>query len=206
MSETPAREAPARETVDQAATRRRWITLAEVVAVSGVLIGALTLWLNWSDKRDAAADKAMAAATASAAEARFALKVTVDDGQVVLSDPTHEIIDTQLTFPSQLGLGAQSPATPRIERDWFDSAVLKATKEGPDSREGRLPVLVSASYRVGDAARQAKAIVDVVWKTHGRLVGGRVLEIEAARVRQIGGDAARVDALWAAEVKRLEVK
>ncbi len=191
------------ETSDQAATRRRWVTLAEVVAVSGMLIGALTLWLNWSDKRDAAIEKAATAAAASAAEARFALHVVVEDGQVTLSDPTHEIIDTHLTFPSKLGVGVQSPATPRIERDWFDSALLKATKEGPDSREGRLPVLVTASYRVGNASKQAKAIVDVVWKTHGRLVGGRALEIEAARVRQIGGDAARVDALWAAEVKRL---
>ena len=40
------------ETSEQAKTRRRWLTLAELVAVSGLLIGALTLWLNWSDKRD----------------------------------------------------------------------------------------------------------------------------------------------------------
>ncbi len=194
------------ETPDQAATRRRWVTLAEVVAVCGLLIGAMTLWLNWSNRRDAAVEKAETAAAASEAEARFELKVAIEDGRIVLSDPAHEIIDTQLTFPSQLDVRVQSPATPRIERDWFDSAVLKATKEGPDSREGRLPVLVTASYRVGDASKQAKAVVDVVWKTHGRLVGGRVLEIEAARVRQIGGDTARVDALWAAEVKRLGVK
>ena len=45
MSDTPSERAEA------AATRRRWITLAEVVAVAGVLIGALTLYTNWSDRR-----------------------------------------------------------------------------------------------------------------------------------------------------------
>lgn len=190
------------ETPDQAATRRRWITLAEVVAVSGVLIGALTLWLNWSDKRDVAAEKAATAAAASAAEARFALQAKVEDGTVMLSDATHEIIDTQAAFPSALGVATQAPATPRIERDWFADAVLKATDGGSDDREGRLPVLVTASYRVGDTQRQARAIVDVVWKTHGRLVGGRVLEIEAARVRRTGGDTKQINALWTAEMKR----
>ena len=48
------------ETADQARTRRRWITLAEVVAVAGVVIAALTLYLNVSDRR---ADRAERAAT-----------------------------------------------------------------------------------------------------------------------------------------------
>lgn len=190
------------ETPDQAATRRRWVTLAEVVAVSGVLIGALTLWMNWTDKRDAAAEKVVASAAARAAEARFALRVSVEDGQIRLSDPVHELLDTSITFPSQLAIETRSPATPRIERDWFAGAVLKATDGGADDREGRLPVLVTVSYRVGEATREGKAIVDIVWSTHGRLVGGRALAIEAARVREAGGDPKRIDALWATEIKR----
>lgn len=192
------------ETADQAATRRRWVTLAEVVAVSGVLIGALTLWMNWSDNREAAREKAIASAAATAAEARFALRVEVADGgrEVRLSDPVHELLDTSVTFPAGLGVERRSPATPRIERDWFQSALLKATDGGTDDREGRLPVLVTASYRAGDAIRRGQAIVEIVWRTSGRLVGGRSLAIEAARVRETGGSAKRIDALWAAELRR----
>ena len=192
------------ETPDQAATRRRWVTLAEVVAVSGVIIGALTLWMNWSERRDSAREKASASAAAIAAEARFALRAEVAEGgrEVRLSDPVHELLETSVTFPASLGIQSRSPATPRIERDWFAGAVLKATDGGADEREGRLPVLVNASYRVGDATRQGRAIVDIVWRTEGRLVGGRSLTVEAARVREKNGSVRRIDALWAAELKR----
>jgi hypothetical protein len=192
------------ETPDQAATRRRWVTLAEVVAVSGVLIGALTLWMNWTASRETAREKAIASAAATAAGARFALRAEVADGgrEVRLSDPVHELLDTSITFPASLGVEPRTPATPRIERDWFQAALLKATDGGADDREGRLPVLVTASYRVGDATRQGRAIVDVVWRTSGRLIGGRSLAIESARVRESGGSAKRIDALWAAELRR----
>ena len=192
------------ESAEQAATRRRWISLAEIVAVSGVLIGALTLWMNWSQSRDSAREKAVAAAAANAAEARFALHAEVANGgrEVRLTDPVHELIDTSITFPAALKLEPRSPATPRIERDWFEGALLQATDGGADEREGRLPVLVTASYRVGNATRQGSAIVDVVWRTGGRLIGGRSLTVEAARVREPGGSAKRIDALWSAELKR----
>ncbi|ONF95495.1 hypothetical protein [Sphingomonas jeddahensis] len=195
------------ETPDQAATRRRWISLAEIVAVSGLIIGALTLWMNWSDKRDAAEEKAAASVAASAAEARFALEAELASGgdEVRLSDPKHELLETTVTFPKALGVGTQSPATARIERDWFAGAVLKATDGGADAREGRLPVLVTARYRVGDAMRSGRAIVEIVWRTEGHLMRGRSLSIEAVRVREPGGDAKRVDALWAAEMKRQRI-
>lgn len=188
------------ETPDQAATRRRWITLAEVVAVSGVIIGALTLWLSWSDRREGAREKAVASAAAAAAEARFALRAVVDGEEVRLSDPIHELLETSVVFPASLGIEPKRPATPRVERDWFASAVLKATDGGSDAREGRLPVLVTASYRVGTAARQGRAIVDIVWRTNGRIVGGRYLKVVAARVREPGGSARRIDALWTTEL------
>ncbi|QNE31254.1 hypothetical protein F1C10_04395 [Sphingomonas sp. NBWT7] len=192
------------ESADQARTRRRWITLAELVAVSGVIIAALTFWMNWSDHRASERDRAVTEEKTRAAEARFALRAELasDGDEVRLSDPRHELLDTSVIFPAALKLTARTPATARIERDWFADAVLKATDGGVDEREGRLPVLVTASYRVGEATRTGRAIVDLVWRTHGRMIGGRTLTIEAARVRETGGSAARIDALWAAELKR----
>lgn len=192
------------ESADQARTRRRWITLAELVAVSGVIIAALTFWMNWSDHRASERDRAVTEEKARAAEARFALRAELtDDGREIrLSDPRHELLETSIAFPAALKLTTRTPATARIERDWFADAVLEATDGGADEREGRLPVLVTATYRIGDATRTGQAVVDLVFRTQGRMIGGRTLTIEAARVRETGGSAARIDALWAAELKR----
>ncbi|WP_423604146.1 hypothetical protein [Sphingomonas sp. MS122] len=198
MSETPAEKAEAR------AIRRRWLTIGEIVAVAGVIIAAVSLWLSWADKRDEARQKAAEASKAKAAETRLDLRASVSGGrQVTLSDPAHEILDTAVAFPKALNVGAQAPVLPRIEASWFDGAVLGATDKGADEREGRLPVLVTVSYRAGDATKQDRAIVELVWRTSGRMLAGRELRIEAARIRERGGDQARIDVLWAQELARL---
>ena len=184
--------------------RRRWVTLPEMVAVLGLVVGALTLGLNWSEKRDAAQEKAAASAAAGAAKVRLSLDADLARGgkEIRLSDPRHELIDTAVDFPAALRIERQTPATARIDKGWFDRAVLAATDGGADEREGRLPVLVTARYMVGDAPREGHAVVEIIWRTRGHLVGGRSLTIEAVRVREPGGDRKRIDALWAAEMKR----
>ena len=180
------------------------MTLPEMVAVLGLVVGALTLGLNWSEKRDAAQEKAAAAAAAGAAKVRLNLEADLASGgkEIRLSDAQHELIDTTIDFPAVLGIERQTPATARIDRDWFERAVLAATDGGADNREGRLPVLVTARYMVGDTPREGRGIVEIIWRTHGRLIGGRTLAIEAVRVREAGGDRKRIEALWVAEMKR----
>ena len=189
---------------DAPKSRRRLITLPEMVAVLGLVIGALTLGLNWSDKRQAAQERAAASAAAGAAKVRLDLDADLARGgsEIRLSDAQHELIDTAIDFPSALGIERQTPATARIDKDWFAAAVLKATDGGADDREGRLPVLVTTRYMVGDSPREGRGIVEIVWRTHGRLVGGRSLTIEAVRVREQKGDRKRIDALWSAEMRR----
>lgn len=189
---------------DAPKSRRRLITLPEMVAVLGLVIGALTLGLNWSDKRQAAQERAAASAAAGAAKVRLNLDADLARGgsEIRLSDTQHELIDTAIDFPSALGIERQTPATARIDKDWFAAAVLKATDGGADDREGRLPVLVTTRYMVGDSPREGRGIVEIVWRTHDRLVGGRSLTIEAVRVREQKGDRKRIDALWSAEMRR----
>ena len=189
------------ETSEQRATRRRWINLAELVAVAGVLIGALTLWLNWSDRRE---DKAQAAATAAAAaqeRGRLELTAIADGGDTLkLTDAKHDLTDVTIAFPRALGVAAQRPTgEPAIEAKPFAGALLKLTDGGADDRSGRLPVLVTASYIDGDATRTARGIYDVVWRTQGRLLRGRALELTGLRLRRRGGDQAALDAAWARE-------
>ena len=150
MNETPAEKAEAR------AIRRRWLTIGELVAVAGVVIAGVSLWLSWADKRDEASRKAAEASKAAAAETRLDLRASVGGAgrEVTLSDPAHEILDMTVAFPTALGVGAQAPVLPRIEAGWFSDAVLAATDKGADEREGRLPVLVTAGYRAGDTTKR----------------------------------------------------
>ncbi len=196
MSETP------RERQEAAATRRRWVSLAELVAVAGVLIGALGLYNNWSERRTAEAEKAVASVGEQRARARLNLVATVEGGgdRAVLRDDKHDLREVTIAFPKALGIPVQRPvAEAAIERDWFAGVLLKATDGGADEREGRLPVLVTASYWDDDVSRRASAVYDVAWRTEGRVLRGRSLTIEAVRLRQRGGSQAVVDAAWARE-------
>lgn len=190
------------ETADQARTRRRWITLAELVAVAGVVIAALTLYLNVSDRRADEAARAAAAQKDAAAQSRVALTGTVDDASVTLKDPRHDITDTTILFPKALGVGKQAPVEPRIDADMFRKPLLKLTDGGPDTRTGRLPVLITTRYWDGDATRSARGLYDIIWRTHGRRFFGRALTIEGFRLRQTGGDAAALESAWAAAKPR----
>lgn len=191
---------------EQAKRRRRWINLAEFVAIAGLLIAALGAWNGWSERRDAAAEKRAAAAGALKARARleFGTEVVRQGREIRLGDPRHEIQDVTIAFPGALGIADRRPALPRIELDWFDRQLLKATDGAEDEREGRLPVLVTARYLDGDAVRTASAILDIVWRTEGRVLGGRSITIEAARLRERGGSRAGIDALWARELAGLK--
>ncbi|WP_203309966.1 MULTISPECIES: hypothetical protein [Sphingomonas] len=190
------------ETADQARTRRRWITLAELVAVAGVVIAALTLYLNVSDRRADEAARAAAAQKDATAQSRVALTGTVDDASVTLKDPRHDITDTTILFPKALGVGKQAPVEPRIDAEMFRKPLLKLTDGGPDARTGRLPVLITTRYWDGDATRSARGLYDIIWRTHGRRFFGRALTIEGFRLRQTGGDAAALESAWAAAKPR----
>ncbi|MES3107036.1 hypothetical protein [Sphingomonas aurantiaca] len=195
-SETPT------ERREAAATRRRWVTLAEVVAVAGVLIAALTLWTNWSEHRADEADKIAAQSSAARERSRIDLSAIVqDDGDtLLLKDARHDLQDVTITFPRALGVSPQRPpAEPVIDASSVSAPLLKVTDGGSDDRAGRLPVLVSVHYFDGDTTRSASGIYDVIWRTEGRLLRGRALKLEGLRVRQRGGDQAKLDAIWARE-------
>ncbi|WP_374944028.1 hypothetical protein [Sphingomonas sp.] len=196
MSETPT------ERREAAATRRRWVTLAELVAVAGVLIAALSLWQSWSDRRADAADKAATARVEATARARADLVATPrDDGrELLLSDRTHEIADAVLTWPSAFQAAVQHPpGDPVVSAAPITRALLQATDGGADDRSGRVPAMIAVTFVDGDAQRTARGIYDVVWRTQGRFGRGRVLRFEALRLRERGGTQARVDAIWARE-------
>jgi hypothetical protein len=186
---------------EAAATRRRWVTLAEVVAVAGVVIAALTLWNSWSERRDAAAEKAAAQSTEARERGRVELTATVEDGgrRLRLTDDKRVLTDLVVRFPAALGVAAQRPAEMAIDADWVAAPLLKLTDGGADERSGRLPVLVAVSYLDGDATRVATGLYDLVWKTEGHMLRGRSLTLEGLRLRRRGGNQQALDAAWGRE-------
>lgn len=194
MSETSGQE-------QDRATRRRWITLAELVAVAGVLIAALTLYLGWADRRADEATRRAETSSAARERSRVDLKATVenDGATLTLTDERHDLSELVVTFPRALGASTQRPAETAIEAEWVAAPLLKLTDGAADERTGRLPVLLTVRYWDGDAARTATGIYDLVWKTEGRMLRGRTLTLEGLRLRERGGGQARLDAIWTRE-------
>ena len=181
-----------------AAIRRRWLSLAELVALVGLVIAALGLWNSWVDRRDARTARATAEAANAKDQGRVDLTATPRDGgrELLLKDPHHDIQDLVIAFPGELGVTAQRPlADPVIDADPLRDALLK----GNDHRQGRLPVLVTTRVVEGDAAQSVTAIYDLVWTSERRVLRGRLLRLDALRLNRRGGGQAALDALWAKE-------
>ena len=185
------------ETIEQKTRRRRWLTLAEFVAVAGVLIGAIGLYLNWADKREERAAQSVAAAKEAKVSRVVRLEGTIAGDAIVLTDPARKIETIDIAFPASLGVSPREGVPqPRIEKDWFKGALLKATDGGRDDVEGRLPVLITAYWWDADVKRSDRAIYDIAWQTRGQTFAGRALDLTGLVLRERGGTAKRLDALW----------
>ena len=189
------------ETAEQRRTRRRWLTLAELVGVAGLVIAALSLWSNWSDRRADQQERAAEKADAARAKGAVLLDGTVEDGgrTMKLADAGRKITSVDLRFPASLGAGGQTAlVTPRIEADWIAGPLLALAK-GDDAHQGRVPVLITTDWWDADTRRRDRAIYDVAWRAEGRFLRGRALRLEGLALRERGGSAARLEAIWARE-------
>lgn len=190
------------EAAERAKSRRRLLTLAEFVAVAGLIVASLTLYLNWSQRRGEAADKAASASAQRNERGRLDLAATVEgDGRrLALRDPNHDIQDVVIAFPTKSGIARQVPVgDPVIDADPIAGPMLALTDGQADTREGRLPVLITTRYWDGDSARTVTGLYDLIWSTHGRLLRGRTLRLEGLRLRDRTGTVAKLDAAWAAK-------
>ena len=199
----PALESAANVAVakaEAAATRRRWINLGEFVAVAGLVIGGIGLWLNWTDRRTDQAQKQAELRTEQRAAARYDIAATIGPKGDLLfvQDDRHPLGDVTLAFPTALGIGTRTTPAPSVPRDWYERALLKATDGAADAVTGTLPVLTTVTYWDGDTRRTARGIYDIVWRTRGGGLFGRSLHILGFRRHEAGGTQARVDALWTA--------
>ena len=197
MSDTP--ETQAADRAEAAATRRRWVTLAELVGVAGLMIAALGLWMNWSDRRADDAVKQAEQAKDAKVRTLVMLKASGQGGTLALSDATHDVQSIDIAFPKALGVANRTDVDPQIEADWFADALLKLTDGGADDRSGRLPALITARYWDADVERHDVAIYDIVWRTEGRMLQSRALKLEGLKLRERSSSPTKLEAAWARE-------
>lgn len=207
----PENDAPdaAEEAREAAATRRRWLTLAEILAVVAVLISAATLWNSYQQRTSEEADKAAARQAAAAASQTLLLRGSPDrDGRRLTLAPTDEAqaVQTQrISFPTPLAVSpVETVSEPRIEAGWFERSLLRAIESAAGDRRGdaRLPVTVTTEFIGGGAVRRDVALYDIGYRIEGGgLLGGRELRLNGlSRVGSVApGEAqARLDARWRA--------
>ena len=190
------------ESADRRRTRRRWLTLAELVAIAGVVIAGLSLWSGWTERRADQDERRTEKLQAARTKGTLLFEGTPEHGGAALklADAAHRVQSITVQFPRALNLPAREALVePRIEAEWIAAPLLALTEHGQDVREGKLPVLITAEWWEADTHRSSRALYDLVWRTHGRLLRGRVLTLEGVILRQQGGDQARIDGLWARE-------
>jgi len=195
---TPAERAI--ERAEAAATRRRWISLAELVGVAGLIIAAISLWMSWADRRADLAEKQAEQASESKVHALVTITGTLshEGDTMALADPAHPLNDVEVTFPQALGISPQSGLLgPKIERSWFGDKLLKLSDK---EHQGRLPVILTATWWDGDVKRTDRAIYEIGWIAGSRslgILGGRELHMRGLRLSDRSATPARLEAAWA---------
>jgi hypothetical protein len=206
-SRAAERKAEARA-IEAAAIRRRWITLGEVLTVIAVAISGLTLWNSWSERSDSEASRIVEAQQTSTRAATLTLSATASGSHRLLLKPTstEQSVQSQtISFPSALHVApAATTGEPRIEADWFESALKKARgKSGlPDDSRGdeRLPVAIVTQFLVDGGPYEDVAVYDIGYTIKGGWLSGHSITLRglslASRVKR-GKAQATLDARWA---------
>lgn len=186
-SDQPSRESRTEARAEEAAAiRRRWVSLGETLAVLAVVISALTLWLNWSDRSDTRQDKA--AETSKAARRAATLTLTsqsVDKGARLDLHPAsanQQVLGQMIRFPAPLEIDpVETTGEPRIEARWFEDALKKARERAglPDDSRGdeRLPLIVTTRFLADGQSHEDTALYDLGYTIRGRMLGGHSLAL-----------------------------
>jgi hypothetical protein len=171
---------------EAAAIRRRWLTLGEMLAVAAVLISALTLWLNWSERSDDRLQKAVETSHASIRAATLTLNAqSAANGKRIdlrAASPDQQIQEQRIAFPKQLGIDPiDTTGEPRIEAAWFEDALKKAREKAglPDDSRGdeRLPVIVTTRFLTEGQLHEDVTLYDIGYTIRGRMLSGHVLTL-----------------------------
>ncbi|UAJ10201.1 hypothetical protein [Polymorphobacter megasporae] len=195
MTETP-----------EARTRRRWITMGEIIGIAALVISGLSYW----DAHEERVAPPKPPTAAPAKEKPLVLTGTLSDAhdRIELHPASaDDVIQTQtIRFPTSVRADAvDTTGNARIEAAWFESG-LRAALKGTKLHAGRhrLALGIETSYVAGDATRTDRAVYDIGYTLHERLLRSDAVAIEGVSlVRRAGDDLqAAVDARFAAQLPK----
>jgi hypothetical protein len=201
------------ESIDAAERRRRlrWLTLAEILGVSALVISGLTFWNAYSERRHSE-DSQVAESKAAKAKARTLVlraKVEKDGDRLAIAPTGDQVIQGQtIAFPKALDLDPVDSTDPRIEARWFEKGLKKAREAaGEDGRprgDARLPVAITTRFTVDGEVAEDVTLYDIGYITESSFLGGTSIKLRGLSL--IGRSpsemaVARLDALWKARHK-----
>lgn len=188
------------EQAERRAIRRRWINVGEAVAVAGLIIAALSLYLGWSGRREDEAERRAEQAEARKQGSHVGLVGTHADGDVLeFEGAACALQSADISFPAALGVATQSTTLdPRIDADWFAKPLLAAIAPAK-AEKGRLPVLIESRCTGESGDRLERALYDVPFEVDSRFLRGKTIRLGGLVLREYvtaGNGQAHLDAAW----------
>ena len=195
---------------DERKARRRWIGVGEVVALAGLIIAALSLYLGWAGRRDQESERADAEKAAARQHSHIGLVATDADGDVLsFKGAACTLQSADISFPAALGVPAQNTALSyRIEAGWFARPLLKAIAPA-NVEQGRLPVLIDSRCPGEDGDRAEHAIYEIPYRVDRRFLRGKTVRLRGLVLREYVSPAkgqSRLNAAWKALAPRATAK
>jgi hypothetical protein len=206
LQPAPETKAEARA-AEAAAIRRRWITLGEILAVVAVLISALTLWLNWSERTSRDTEKTAESSSRATRAATLTLRAERStNGKRLDLNPVAEdqVVQSQtIRFPTALDVDpVETTGQPRIEARWFDDALKEAREDAglPDNSRGdeRLPVLIETRFVVDGQNYTDVALYDLGYTIKGEMISGHDLRLRGLSLVRRAPARDQLDSRWQA--------
>ncbi len=193
------------QSAEAKANRRRWVTIGEVIGIAALAISALSFWDSHRERAEAD-EKAAVAEKREAVVKSFVLTAT-GLGETLKLKPARDeqaIQDQSMTFPTAVRADAVDAAgDARIDAGWIEDGLRKVKFDGGEKRVHRVPVSIVTRYVSDGEVRTDRAIYDVAYTVHGRLLGSDEVKLEGLSLLRRGAAAdARpaLDAIWAKRV------
>jgi len=203
MTETP------HERAEAARVRRRLLNLGEIIAILAVVISGLTFWNSYRERTNAEAEHAAESARSAKKARLLILKASADkEGRTLSLAPRadEQAIQSQtIRFPATLGVSpAETSSDSRIEKKWFESALVSARKAaGVDETPGdaRLPVVIETHFVADGNPQTDRALYEIGYATSHSLLGGTDVHLRGlsrtGAVATLDAGQKKIDALWA---------
>ena len=186
------------------------IRLGEAVALIGVVIAGLGLYLTYSEHQHDKQDAAQAAQDArQQAQDRtiLVLRGEGEGGQIRLVPANGDLVvqSQGFYFPSDVrGDVVHITGEGRIEARWFDAGLKQALHGAADSgAEHDLPVAIETSFLDHGETRTDRSLYEIGFTVHPRFLQGAVVRIEGLALSRrglTGGSQAAANAAWASEL------